>query len=154
MAEIRVPGQAARADRNSFVLRVGGAREMVNGEAGCFLHLIVTLDDDVARLPTLLPCGFVCCQHPAPAKRAAAGQRIGGNRGRVVRQPGRTRHRDETVEFEHLSGNRAPAPDPAQRKRSLRGERTTIGSQCDAARHRDSFAGALRAPGTNIAVQL
>ena len=105
MAEIRISGEAARANRDAFVLRVRGARKMVNGEAGRLLHLIVTFDNDVARLPTLLPCGFVCCQHPAPAKRAAAGQRIGGNRGRVVRQSVRTRHRDETVEFEHLSGN-------------------------------------------------
>ena len=154
MTEIRIPGQAARANRDTFVLRVRGAREMVNGEAGRLLHLIVTLDDDVARLPTLPPCGLVCCQHPAPTKRAAARQRIGGNRSRVVRQPVRTRHCDETVEFEHLSGNRTPAPDPAQRERPLRDERTAIGSQCDAARHRDSFMGALRAPGTDIAVQL
>jgi hypothetical protein len=114
MAEIRVPGQAARADRNTFVFRVRSARKMINGEAGRLLHLIVTFDNDVARVPTLLPRGLVCCQHPAPAKRAAARQRIGGNRGRVVRQSVRTRHRDETIEFEHLSGNRTPAPDPAQ----------------------------------------
>ena len=154
MAEIRISGEAARANRDAFVLRVRGARKMVNGEAGRLLHLIVTLDDDVARVPTLLPCGLVCCQHPAPAKRAAARQRIGGNRSRVLRRTVRTRHSDETVEFEHLSGNRTPAPDPAQRERPLRDERTAIGSQRDAARHRDSFAGALRAPGTDIAVQL
>jgi len=154
MAEIRISGEAARANRDAFVLRVRGARKMVNGEAGRLLHLIVTLDDDVARVPTLLPCGLVCCQHPAPAKRASARQRIGGNRSRVLRRTVRTRHSDETVEFEHLSGNRTPAPDPAQRERPLRDERTAIGSQRDAARHRDSFAGALRAPGTDIAVQL
>jgi hypothetical protein len=154
MAEIRVPSQAARTDRNALVLWVRGARKMVNCEPGRFLHLIVTFDDDVARLPTLLPRGFVCCQHPAPAYRAAAGQRIGGNRGWVVSQPVRTRHRDETVELEHLSGNRTPTPDPAQRERPLRDEQTATGSQRGAARHRDSFAGTFRAPGRDIAVQL
>jgi hypothetical protein len=154
MAEIRVPGPAARADRDIFVLRVSGAREMVDGEAYRLLHLIVTLDDDVARVPMLLPRGLVRCQHPAPAERTTARQRISGNRGRVVRQPFRTRHRDDTVEFELLSGNRTPAPDPAQRERPLRDERTAICSQCDGARHRHSFAGALCAPGTDIAVQL
>ena len=95
MAEIRIPGQAARADRDTFVLRVRGAREMVDSEAHRLLHfIVVTLDDDVARVPTLLPCGFVHCQYPAPAKRAAACQRIGGNRGRVVRQTVRTCHRN------------------------------------------------------------
>ena len=44
----------------------------------------------------------------------------GGNWGRVVRQSVRTRHCDETVEFEYLSRNRTPAPDPAQRERPLR----------------------------------
>ena len=86
MAEIRVPGQAARADRDTFVLRVSGAREMVDGKAQCLLHLIVvTLYDHVARVPMLLPCGFVRCQNPAPAEHAAARQRIGGYRGWVVR---------------------------------------------------------------------
>jgi hypothetical protein len=127
---------------------------MVDGEAQRLLHLIVAFDDDIACGPTLLPRGLVRCQHPAPAKRAAARQRIGGNQGRVVRQPVRPRYRDETVEFEHLSGNRTPAPDPAQREGPLRDERTAIGSQRDAARHRDGFAGTLRAPGTEIAVQL
>src|SRR5215468_528339 len=116
MAEIGVPGQATRADRDTFVLWVSGAREMVYGEAHRLLHLIVPLDDDVARLPMLLPRGLVRCQHTAPTERTAARQRIGGDRCRVVRQPLRTRHGDETVEFELLSGNRTPAPYPAQRK--------------------------------------
>ena len=127
---------------------------MVNGEAHRLLHLIVTLDDDVARVPMLPPRGLMRCQHPAPAERTAERHRIGGNQGRVVGPPVRTRHRDQTVEFQLLSGNRTPAPDPAQRERPLRDERAAIGSQCDAARHRHGFAGALRAPGTDIAVQL
>ena len=154
MAEIRVPGQGAGTYRDMFVLRVRGARKMVDGEAHRLLHLIVPLDDDVARLPMPLPCGLVRCQHPAPAKCTGPCQRIGGNRGRVVRQTVRTCHRDETVEFEHLASNRAPAPDPAQRERPLREERLAVGSQCDAAGHRDSFMGALGAPGTDITVQL
>src|SRR5208337_2818506 len=97
---------------------------------------------------------LVRCQYAAPAKSATARQRIGGNRGRVVRQAVRTRYRDETGEFDLLSGNGTPAPDPAQREGPLRDERLAVGSQCGAARHRDTLAGAFRAPGTDIPVEL
>ena len=53
-----------------------------------------------------------------------------------------------------LSGNGTPAPDPAQREGPLREKRLAVGSQCGAPRHRNSLAGAFRAPGTDIPVEL
>src|SRR5690349_13105726 len=72
MAEIRIPGKSARADRYTVILGVRGAGQMVYGESKCLLQFVIALDEDVARDPARMPSRLVLGQHGAPAQRAAA----------------------------------------------------------------------------------
>ena len=81
VAEISVTGEGTRAYGHAVVLRVGGARQMVHGEANCALQFIVALDHHVAGGPAHIPGSLVRGQHGAPAQRTIACQRRAGARG-------------------------------------------------------------------------
>ena len=153
VAQIGVAGQGACADRDALVLRVGGAGQMVHGEAQRSLQFIVAFDDYVARDPARIPGGLVRRQHGAPAQRTVTCQRgAARRRGIVLRRIG-PRHRDEAVEFGNLPGDGAPAPGPAQWERTFGCEQIAIEPQRCGARHRHALAGALGAPGTEVLLQ-
>src|SRR6516165_11566496 len=76
--EIGVAGERASAYGYAVVLGVGGAGQMVHGEAHRLLRFIVALDQHVARGPARIPGALVRGQHGAPAQRTAALQRGAG----------------------------------------------------------------------------
>jgi hypothetical protein len=104
VAKIGIAGEAARTNRDLLVLRVCRAGEMVHGEAQRALGFIVTFDNNVARLPALLPRRLVCTKN-RQAQRTAARQCRSGCRRQIAGQCFGACGSNDAIEFDHLSGN-------------------------------------------------
>jgi hypothetical protein len=134
-----IAGQRARTHGDPFVRRVGGAAQVVHRKPQRLLRLVVALDDDITRVPTLFPRGLVRAEHRAPAQCTAARQGLASRRNRIVFSTVSTCRRHNPIEFDHLSGDGTPAPVPTQRERALWDQQRVSGPQCRTSRHSDTL---------------
>ena len=153
VAEIGIAGQAARTDRHSVVVRVGGARQMVDGEPQGALQIVIAVDVDPAILPVVVPGGLMRPQDSTPAQVGAALQRRLRLRRRVFRRSVRSRHGDVASQFGNLAGLGAPAPDPPQRERALGRDRGSFEAQLCVAGHRHNLARPFGAPSAHFVLE-